>query len=282
MTKTLKLNDLPFSEKWYALTEENGEAVLRIDGVIGGDWYGDGTSAKDFAAELAAVTAPRLVVHVNSPGGSVRDGLAIYNLLAAWGRVEGRQLEAVVDGVAASVASVIVCAAPRIVMPENAFLMVHHPWMEAVGNAGELRALADELDKIGEQIVGIYAARSGKTGEYWRELMTGADGADGTFLTASEAFEAGLCEEVIENVAAAACVGVEIYPGAPGAVAKFAAAVGKRDREKALRDAGFSRREAAKIAAETTPRDAGKTGTDSENSVDWQWVVNELRKEQAK
>lgn len=266
-------------EPWFAFlpsAEVEGETILRIDGVIGGSWEG-GVETQEFADELAAVSTPKLTIHVNSPGGSVFDGLAIYNLLAAWGKAPGRELVAVVDGLAASAASVIVMAASRIVMPESAFLMVHQPWGQVVGNAVDLRAYAGELDQIGETLVDIYAARSGRERDEWRALMDGDDGSDGTFLDAERCAALGVCDEIEENVKAAACIGADMYQNAPEGLLKYSEAAEKRTLETALRDAGYSRKDAAKIAAGPSPRDAEEK---RENSVDWERVLNELRKKE--
>ena len=93
-------------------------------------------------------------MEINSPGGDVFAGLAIYNALKG----SGKEIVVKVMGVAASAASLIAMAGDKIVMPKNTFLMVHNPWSVAMGNAEELRQTADTLDKIGESLKATYAA----------------------------------------------------------------------------------------------------------------------------
>ena len=127
---------------WYAFRDGGNRAEIRIDGVIGGDWFGDGVTADAFIREFNALRADEIDLHVNSPGGDVWDGFAIYNILAA----SGKTVHGFVDGLAASIASVLLMACDTIEMPENAYLMIHDPWTLAIGNARELRPEADRLD----------------------------------------------------------------------------------------------------------------------------------------
>lgn len=204
---------------WYSLERapgENGATILRIFGVIAGGWGGydpEVTGAAEFIRELDTVTGD-LELHVNSPGGEVFEGFAIYNALAAF-RARGHRVTGYVDGSAMSIASVILMACEKVVMPANSYQMIHRPWTYAEGNVDELLARADDLDKLGATIAGIYAARTGKFRETIEELMRGKEGADGSFLTAAECLELGLADEVTEDVAAAACAGAEHWRGVP-------------------------------------------------------------------
>ena len=146
-----------------------------------------GLTAQQFRAELNAVTSPNLRVNINSPGGDIMDGLAIYNLLKAC----PANVEVHIMGMAASMASVIACAGDKVCMPENTFLFVHEPWNLVAGDAEELRSEADMLDKFGAAIVSAYAAKSGQSPETcagWMEAET--------LFSAAEAKAAGLCDEV--------------------------------------------------------------------------------------
>lgn len=207
--------------KWFdlelAVTTE-GPTVIRIYGEIAGGWLRDeeSTSAAEFQRALDAVPGD-LELHINSPGGEVFEGFAIYNQLAAF-RAKGRRVTGYVDGSAMSIASVLLMACDRIVMPANSYQMIHFPWLMVVGNAEKLIAAAADLEKLGGTIAEIYATRSGRPVEEIRELLKGAPGADGSFLTADECVELGIADEVAPGVAAAACVGAERWRGVPAAL----------------------------------------------------------------
>lgn len=230
---------------WFEFRNEGETAEIRIDGVIGGDWFDDGVTAEQFIRRFNALPQKVVDLHVNSPGGDVFEGLTIYNVLAA----SGKTIRGHVDGLAASIASVLLMACDTIEMPENSFLMIHDAWMLSIGNASQLRADAEQLDAISAQIAKIYADRSGREIDKIRDLMRGEEGADGSFLEASRCLELGLCDTVRENLKAAACVGMEALEGLPEPLRRMASAGRKRDLESALRDAGYSISEAKTIAA---------------------------------
>ncbi len=166
----------------------DGVATLRLYDPIdswGGVW---GVSAKEFAASLDAlgeVTEIRL--HINSPGGEVFEGVAIANLL----RQHPACVVAVVDGLAASAASFIACAADETVMSPNTQLMIHDAWGLCVGNAADMRELADLLDRLSENVASIYHEKAGETVQFWREAMLAE-----TWYSADEAVTAGLADSV--------------------------------------------------------------------------------------
>ena len=173
------------------LASEDAPATLSIFDEIG-FW---GVQAKDFIRDLSAVKSKSLNVEINSPGGDVFAGLAIFNAL----RSSGKEIVVTVLGVAASAASLIAMAGDRIVMPKNTFMMVHNPWSFAMGNADELRDTADTLDKIGSSLRLTYAARTGLPEDEIAEMLS-----TDTWLTADEALAKGFATEVIDNVAAKA------------------------------------------------------------------------------
>lgn len=265
-----KLMDLR-RDNWLAISGQKSDiAEIRIDGVVGIDWSDDDKTASQFITELNAISAPEIHLHINSPGGDVFHGLAMYHALHACGKT----VTGFVDGVAGSISSVLLMAASRIVMPESTYLMIHDPWSFVAGNARELRALADELDGIGEKLAKIYSDRGGADIGRIRQLMHGNDGADGTFLDAAACMELGLCDEIRENVKAAACAGLDIYGNVPEPLRRIGDAMNKRDLESSLRDAGYSAAEAKKIASgKAFDRDGG--GLDREK---WQNVLEKLKK----
>lgn len=178
---------------------------------------GFGTTAQDFSESLQAVaTSEPLTVRLNSPGGDVFDGLAIYNALKSRGGVE-----IVVDGLAASAASLVAMAGDRIVIHRNAFLMIHRPWGMGIGNSGEMREIADRLDQIGDSMARTYADRSGASVEQAREWMDAE-----TWFDAEAAQQAGLADLVQDNKAAARAFRAEdlaLYRNVPRALTEPAA-----------------------------------------------------------
>jgi ATP-dependent Clp protease, protease subunit len=155
-----------------------------------------GVTAKDFIGELRALKSPAITLSINSPGGSVFDGIAMYNAL----RNSGKKITCRVLGVAASAASFVAMAGDKIIMPENAYMMIHNPIGAIYGNAEDMRDLADTLDKIGESITNTYVARTGKSVEDVKALL-----AAETWLTAAEAVEMGFADEMEPLLKVAAC-----------------------------------------------------------------------------
>lgn len=204
---------------WFraeAAPAEGGDAVDRIyiDGVIGGGFFCSGTGAKEFREAAAALTAPTLEVHINSPGGSVDEGLAIYAYLAD----DPRKIVTVVDGMAASIASVVFMAGDTRKINEAATIMVHKPWTVAAGNDAELRAASIELGHAATRLAKIYQKRSGQTFSRVESLMAGADGFDGTIMGSDTAVETGFADEIIpakENSFAAAAAWREFFDNLP-------------------------------------------------------------------
>lgn len=170
--------------EWYRIQNKADETPkLYIYDEIG--YFGD--SAKALVDQLRDVKGDELEVHLNSPGGDIFDGLAIYQAL----KDHPAKVTVHVDGLAASIASVIAQAGDRIVMAPKASMMIHDGWTMAVGNAADMRKTADLLDKQSQIIASVYADRTGFTADFWRERMS-----SDTWYDANEALEAGLVDEV--------------------------------------------------------------------------------------
>jgi len=181
---------------WAALvTGEGGALEVRLYGVIGETWYGDGTSARRLCNDIAAADPSEVTVRINSPGGSVTDGLTIYNYLRGL-RAQGIPVITVIDGMAASIASVIALAGTQVRMNRAAFFHIHDPFSFVEGRAEEMRAAADDLDKVTATLAGVYAEKTGKPEAEIRDLMRGKPGFDGTLFTSSEALVAGFVDEI--------------------------------------------------------------------------------------
>ena len=172
-----------------------GEGVDRIyiDGIIGGGWFDEGTDAHEFRRVAEELRAPTLEVHINSPGGSVDEGIAIYSYLVN----DPRKIVTVVDGMAASIASVILMAGDVIRINAAASVMVHKPWAVTVGNDAETRAASIELGNATTNLAKVYQARTGQTFSAVERLMKGEEGADGTVMNAEEAVRLGFADEII-------------------------------------------------------------------------------------
>ena len=145
-----------------------------------------GVSAKSVAAQLKEMGDQKEIsVRINSPGGSVFEGSTIYNLL----KNNEAKVTVYIDGLCASIASVIAMAADQVVMADNALMMIHDPWSLAIGNADELRREADVLDKVKESLVTTYVARTGMSRDEISTLLK-----DETWLDAEEAIEFGFAD----------------------------------------------------------------------------------------
>lgn len=191
--------------KWYeikaAAPVAEGEAPkpaeVLIYGNIGDRWNEDGVIASELVRDLSALEADTINLRINSYGGSVPDGLAIYNAL----RRHKATVNVFVDGVAISCASYIAMAGDTITMAKNSQMMIHAPWTFAYGNSNDMREQADILDRYAKAMASAYADKSGKTYEDALALLT--DGKDHWFM-ADEAKAEGFADEVGEEVAVAA------------------------------------------------------------------------------
>ncbi|MBZ0127548.1 MAG: Clp protease ClpP [Rhodobacteraceae bacterium] len=193
---------------WYAIRARGPETVKAGAEVSIYDEIGAyGVSAKGFLAELGALPEGAPVdLRLNSPGGSVFDAVAIYNALK---RHDGK-VTVWIDGIAASAASYVAMAGDEIVMPENAFLMIHDPSGLAMGTAGDMRAMAEALDKIAGSLVRGYAAKSGKTDDEIAALMVAE-----TWFDAADAVAAGFADRMAEPVRMAAHFDIAQFRNAP-------------------------------------------------------------------
>jgi ATP-dependent Clp endopeptidase proteolytic subunit ClpP len=186
---------------WFTISakdDPDSPAQILIYDQIGKDWWtNDGVSAKEFADALAGIPRDRdIEVFINSPGGNVWDGLAIYHQL----RARGSRVKTYVDGVAASIASIIALAGEKVVMPKNALMMIHEAAGFAMGNATDMEEMAEMLRKHDEVLAGIYAARTGQTEKEVRKMMKAE-----TWMSGAEALDLGFCDECTEEERMAAC-----------------------------------------------------------------------------
>lgn len=172
-------------------------AEVLIYGDIGESWWAETVSARDFVAEIAALQVDKLTVRIASIGGSVPDGIGIYNAL----KRHPASVTCVVDSIAYSIASLIAMAGDRVEMAANALLMVHAPWAGIYGNAEELRRMADVLDTYARAMATSYVAKTGKGTDEILALLS--DGVD-HYYTADEALVYGFVDAIVQGPEAAA------------------------------------------------------------------------------
>ncbi len=180
-----------------ALDDNTGE--LTLYGEISNEtWWGDEVTPKEFKADLDSLgEIDTLNIYINSPGGDVFAGQAIHSIL----KRHKAHKNVYIDGLAASIASVVVMSGDTIFMPKNAMMMIHNPWTFGVGDAEEFRKLAEDLDKIRESLIAAYENRSALLRDEIIKLMD-----EETWLTAKECLEYGFCDEVEEERQIAACI----------------------------------------------------------------------------
>ncbi len=183
----------------YRMQAKAGGAAAEIYlyGVIGESFWSDGITAKQFKDDLAALGASikALDIRINSEGGDVFDGRTIYNLL-----LQHKAKKTVyVDGLAASIASLIAMAGDSIVMGDGAFMMVHNAWGVAMGNGAEMRRVADLLDSVTGTLIDTYAARSKMPRDQVMALLDAE-----TWMTAQETVDKGFADKIVEGAKVAA------------------------------------------------------------------------------
>lgn len=166
---------------------DRGELFLldRIDNYFG-------VSVQNFLdgiAEIEEVNDDPITLIINSPGGDVFDGITIANI------VRDRQMNVRVSGLAASIASVIAVSGAKVVMEDNAMMMVHSPWAMTMGNADDMREMADTLDEIKESLIATYTRRQNVSEEKIRALL-----AKESWLSAKKSLQNGLIDEISDDV----------------------------------------------------------------------------------
>lgn len=175
--------------EFKAANKEKNAALMIYGDISNESWWGDEVTPKQFKQELDGVSGD-IDIYINSGGGDVFAGNTIYNMLK---RHEGKKTVHI-DGIAASIASIIAMAGDEIIMPENAMMMIHNAWSYVCGDKQKMRRLADEMEKIDGMLAGVYAARGTKTAEEYAVLMD-----EETWFTAEEALENGLIDRIDEQ-----------------------------------------------------------------------------------
>lgn len=183
------------SNRWNAeigITGDDQGNVINIYDVIGYDyWDGGGVTAQSISDQLKAFgTQADITVNINSPGGDVFEGLAIYNLL----RLHQGNVTVRILGIAASAASYIAMAGDEVYIGEAAFIMIHNAWTFAAGDKNDLTAAAALLSKIDQTIADIISARSGMDNQEILQMMDVE-----TYITAQESVDQGFADDFIPS-----------------------------------------------------------------------------------
>ena len=184
------------NQSWYSIkAKANDTAEISIYDEIGFL----GVSAASFAQDLkdCGNNLKQINLHIHSPGGDVFDGIAIYNLL----KNHPANVTVYIDGLAASMASVIAMAGNEVIMPENAMMMIHKPWGIQGGDAEDMRKYADLLDKVENTLIPAYANKTGKTPEELAEMLSAE-----TWLNGKECVEQGFADKLAEPLVAMASI----------------------------------------------------------------------------
>lgn len=193
---------------WYeikakaAAEGEPKSAEINIFGDIGESWWDETITAKQFVKDIAAIDADLLTVRINSYGGSVTDGVAIYNAI----KRHPAAVTVSIEAAAYSIASLISMAGDTVQMAENALMMIHAPMTFAQGNSNDMRESADVLDKYAQAMASSYVSKSGQSHEDIMALLS--DGKD-HWYSAEEAKAAGFVDEITNAVAVAASARIQ-------------------------------------------------------------------------
>ncbi|EPC8954626.1 head maturation protease, ClpP-related [Cronobacter sakazakii] len=184
--------DLPAAamERWNGSIRaaRDGDNSISIFDVIGADYWGEGVTASRIAGALRSLNGADVTVNINSPGGDMFEGLAIYNLLREYdGKVTVKVL-----GLAASAASIIAMAGDEVQIGRGAFLMIHNCWVYAMGNRHDLAQIATDMAPFDKAMSDIYQARSGLDASTVDKMMDGE-----TYIGGSEAVEKGFADSLL-------------------------------------------------------------------------------------
>jgi ATP-dependent Clp protease protease subunit len=224
-----------WTERVFAAASD--DTTINIYEPIGEDWFGDGFSTSKLSGILRSIGPRDITVNINSPGGNVFDGLAMYDLL----REHQAKVTVRVRGIAASAASVIAMAGDEIQIATGSMMMVHKAWGVIIGNADDYQEAVTVFGQIDKSLASVYATRTGMTEEQIMSMLAGPNRrSDGTWLTAAEAVEMKFADAEYTD---------EIEPSASVAPNARDAIVARRRVEASLAKSGISRKERADIIA---------------------------------
>lgn len=183
------------SNSWFRMqaSADNQVEIYIYDEI--GYW---GVTARQFVNDLKALgDVTHINLHINSPGGDVFDGIAIFNAL----KHHGASITVHIDGLAASMASVIAMVGNPVIMPENTMMMIHKPWGFAGGDANDMRDYAELLDKVESVLIPAYAEKTGKSPDEIAAMLE-----DETWMDGKECVAMGFADQVTPSLQAMACI----------------------------------------------------------------------------
>lgn len=178
-----------------ALADDKAEIL--IYGEIGADFWGEGNDPKKFAEQLQQIKASTLTVRINSGGGDLFAGLAMYSALKQF---KGKVVT-YIDGLAASAASIIAMAGNEVIMPKNAILMIHNASTVSYGDHNQFRKLADDMETSTNAMVETYMAKTGMSSEVIKAMMDAE-----TYLSANDALAQGFIDSIDEDIQLSASI----------------------------------------------------------------------------
>ena len=246
------------SKEWYSVKAEQDIPEVFIFDAI--DIWG--VDAESFVKEVAAIDADQIRLRINSPGGNVFDGAAMISAI----RNHRATVEARVEGVAASMAAVLAVAADEVVMSEEAMMMMHPPWALVVGNADDMRGMADTLDKIDDNHLGIIARKAGRDVDDVREEI-----GQELWMNAEEAVKWGFADSIGGHAEVAARFDMSCYNHTPSSLRAAKRPATKTELERMLvRQGGLSRTQAREMLSgfKASERDAEGLLSDIESLTD--------------
>ena len=235
------------------------DATISILDVIGHDFWEEGVTAKRISAALRRIGERPVSVVINSPGGDMFEGLAIYNIL----REHKAEVTVKIVGIAASAASVIAMAGDQIDISRAGFLMIHNAWVVAGGNRHDMREVADWLEPFDQAMAGVYAARSGLSEADIAAMMDAE-----TYLNGQQAIDKGLADALLSRDE------VTVAPDDAQALGLRA----ERRMDILARRAGVSREDARALMADL--KSGGKRGaapTGAPGAAEFAAELQELR-----
>ncbi len=202
MKKLLDFNGHQAGSPLKIMNKSATEAEIVLYAAIGQDFWGDGVTAKSFSEELKKLpdTVNTINVRINSPGGDVFDGIAIFNRLK---QHKARKV-VYIDGLAASIASIIALAGDEIIMGEGALYMIHLPWTFSMGNRMDLDNTVNRLMDVEEQMLGIYSKKTGLSKSEVRAMLEKE-----TWMNAEEAVSHGFVDSKSEDTVAIAASAID-------------------------------------------------------------------------
>lgn len=239
----LLLNKHRTGKNWYSIKSQDSDTPeIFIYDQIG--W--PGVEAERFIKDLDNIEASRIKIRLNTPGGNVFDGYAIFNAL----RQHKAKIETHIDGLAASIGSIVALAGDSVHIAKNAFFMIHDPWAMVIGTSEDMRKEAGVLDKISNTLVQTYVDRTGLPTNQVEQLM-----ADETWFSAQESKEYGFIDFITGDEAAQASFDLNGFNNIPKAyqnmlsVKKQDELPTERQLERHLRDVGLPKQAAKAIIA---------------------------------